>query len=69
MLVTVAQCRAKAKEKTELAERDPRHRRKLMAAAQAWAFLADKMEEADSIISNAESRARDDDPDTDIRVA
>jgi hypothetical protein len=34
MLPTPAQCRAKAKEKAELVERDPRHRRGLMSAAQ-----------------------------------
>ncbi|SIO62831.1 hypothetical protein SAMN05443247_09450 [Bradyrhizobium erythrophlei] len=58
MLPTPAQCRAKAKEKAELAEPDPRHRKSLMSAAQAWAFLVDKMEEADSVISNAKSKAR-----------
>lgn len=64
MLFTATQCRAKAKEKTEQAERDPRHRRSLMSAARGWALLADKMEEADNNISNAENGAhKADDPD------
>jgi hypothetical protein len=50
---------------SKLAERDPRHRRSLISAAQAWASLADKMEEVDSVISNAESNARKAD-DTDV---
>jgi hypothetical protein len=54
MLPTPAQCRAKAKEKAELAERDPRHRRSLISAAEAWASLADKMEEVDSVITTAQ---------------
>jgi len=35
-----AECRKRAAQKLEQAEREPRHRRKLVAAAQAWLLLA-----------------------------
>ncbi len=64
MLLTAAQCRAKAEEKTGLAEREPRHRRRLLSAARGWTLVADRIEETDSSINNAQNRARKaDDPD------
>jgi hypothetical protein len=38
--LTLAECKARARGKLELAEREPRHRRKHTAAAQAWLRLA-----------------------------
>lgn len=59
-MFTVAECRAKAKEKTELATRDLWHRRSLMSAAKAWAFLADRLEESDRIINSTDNSAQSD---------
>ena len=44
-MFTVDECRAKAAEKLAQAEREPRHRRKLQNAAQAWLFLASKIDD------------------------
>lgn len=58
MLPTPARCRAKAKEKAELAEPDPRLPQKPHVGCSGMASLADKMEEVDNIIRNAEGNAR-----------
>jgi hypothetical protein len=42
---TLAECKTRAREKLELAEREPRHRRKHTAAAQAWLKLASTFEQ------------------------
>ena len=44
-MFTAAECRAKAAEKLELAERNPRHRRKLLNAAKAWLILASRQKQ------------------------
>src|ERR1700681_2928721 len=41
----MAQCRTIAEQKLAQAEHDDRHRRRLIAAAQAWLFLASKLSE------------------------
>jgi Holliday junction resolvase len=45
VMFTAAECKAKAKEKLVLAEREPRHRRKFQKAAKARLILASKIEE------------------------
>jgi hypothetical protein len=46
---TAAECRAKAKEKITQATQDKRHRRKLLSAAEAWLFLAERLDELDHV--------------------
>ena len=48
-MITAAECRAKAKEKITQATQDKRHRRKLLSAAEAWLFLADRLDESDHV--------------------
>jgi len=48
-MTTAAQCRAKAKEKITQATQDKRHRRKLLSAAEAWLFLAERLDESDHV--------------------
>jgi hypothetical protein len=43
-MFTSAECRARAEQKLKQAECDPRHRRRLINAAQAWLILADREE-------------------------
>lgn len=50
-MFTIAQCRAKAAQKLERAESNPRHRRSLTTAAEAWLLLADRLEEIDSAMA------------------
>jgi hypothetical protein len=42
-MFTIVECKAKAAEKLAQAERDPRHRRKLLNAAKAWLILASRI--------------------------
>jgi hypothetical protein len=39
-MFTSTECRAQAKQNLEQAERDDRHRKRLMTAAEAWLILA-----------------------------
>jgi len=48
-MTTAAECRAKAKEKITRATQDKRHRRKLLSAAEAWLFLAERLDELDHV--------------------
>ena len=48
-MTTAAECRAKAKEKITQATQDKRHRRKLLSAAEAWLFLAERLDESDHV--------------------
>jgi hypothetical protein len=48
---TAAECRAIAGRKLAQAEQDPRHRRRLITAAQAWLFLAGKLSGEDTPLS------------------
>ena len=47
LMFTAAECRAKALEKIMQAKQDKRHRRKLISAAEAWLFLADRLDQLD----------------------
>lgn len=58
---TAAECRAKALEKILQAEQDKRHRRKLLSAAEAWLFLAERLDKSNSVA------VAFDDFDTDLR--
>jgi hypothetical protein len=40
MFLTAAECRTLAEEKLAEADRDERHRRRLITAAEGWLFLA-----------------------------
>ena len=46
---TAAECRAKAKEKITQATQDKRYRRKLLSAAEARLFLAERLDELDHV--------------------
>jgi hypothetical protein len=48
-MITAAECRAKVKEKITQATQDKRHRRKLLSAAEAWLFLAERLDESDHV--------------------
>jgi hypothetical protein len=65
-MTTAAECRAKAKEKITQATQDKRHRRKLLSAAEAWLFLAERLDELDRVTVASEVG---DDFDTDHRRA
>ncbi len=52
-MLTATECRARAHEKLTRAEQDKRHRRKLTSAAEAWLFLAEKLEEFENLIALA----------------
>jgi hypothetical protein len=66
-MFTADQCRAKALEKLTQARQDKRHRRKLTSAAEAWLFLAEKLEEFEGVVAAAYEV--DDDADIDYRTA
>jgi hypothetical protein len=65
-MFTADQCRAKALEKLMQAKHDKRHRRKLTSAAEAWLFLAERLDESDRI---AVAHEVDGDPHIDYRAA
>ena len=48
-MFTSAECRARAEQKLKQAERAPRHRRRLINAAQAWLILADREERLEAV--------------------
>jgi hypothetical protein len=48
-MFTSAECRDRAEQKLKQAEHDPRHRRRLIRAAQAWLILADKEERLEAV--------------------
>jgi hypothetical protein len=47
-MFTSAQCRTIAEQKLAQAEHDDRHRRRLITAAQAWLFLANRLSGEDT---------------------
>jgi hypothetical protein len=49
-MFTAAECRAKALEKIMQAKEDNRHRRKLISAAEAWLFLAKRLDQLDRVV-------------------
>jgi hypothetical protein len=66
-MFTAAECRAIALAKIMQAKYDTRHGRKLLSAAEAWLFLAQKMDEFEGVIAVAFEV--DDDADVDYRAA
>jgi hypothetical protein len=60
MMFTSAECRAHAEEKLAAAEDNPRHRRRLLTAAEARLNLAEKIEltESPPFIAKARSKKR-----------
>jgi hypothetical protein len=63
-MLTSAECRVQAEQKLAQAERDERHRRRLITAARAWLFLASQLRPAeaafghDAIGTKKQSRGR-----------
>ncbi len=66
-MFTAAECRAIALQKIAQAKHDKRHRRKLISAAEAWLFLARKLDAFEDVIAVAYEV--DDDADIDYRAA
>jgi hypothetical protein len=66
-MFTAAECRAIALAKITQAKHDKRHGRKLISAAEAWSFLARKMDEFEGVVAVAFEV--DDDADIDYRAA
>jgi hypothetical protein len=52
-MFTSAECREYAKEKIAQAEREPRHRERLLTAAQAWLILAGQMRQLETSLDTA----------------
>ena len=69
-MLTATECRAKALEKLSQAKQDKRHRRKLTSAAEAWLFLAEKLERIERFEDLVALALKvDGDPDIDGRAA
>ena len=66
LMFTAAECRAKALEKIVQAKQDKRHRRKLISAAEAWLFLAERLDQSDRF---AAAYGIDGDSEIDYRTA
>jgi hypothetical protein len=66
-MFTAAECRAIALQKFAQAKHDKRHRRKLASAAEAWLFLAQKLDEVEGVVAVAYEA--DDDAAIDDRAA
>ena len=66
-MFTAAECRAIALQKIAQARHDKRHRRKLTSAAEAWLFLALRLDEFEGVVAVAYEV--DDDADIDYRAA
>jgi hypothetical protein len=66
-MFTAFECRAIALQKLAQAKHDKRHRRKLASAAEAWLFLARRLDEVEGVV--AEAYEVDDDADIDYRAA
>jgi hypothetical protein len=49
VMFTPAECRARSEQKLKQAECNPRHRRRLIGAAQAWLILADREERLEAV--------------------
>jgi hypothetical protein len=59
-MFTSAECRANAEAKLAQAERDTRHRRRLINAAECWLCLAGKMKRAEAMFAEFEPDAKRD---------
>jgi hypothetical protein len=66
-MFTAYECRTIALQKLAQAKHDKRHRRKLTSAAEAWLFLARKLDEREGVVAVAHEV--DDDEDIDCRAA
>jgi hypothetical protein len=64
-MFTAFECRAIALQKIAQAKHDKRHRRKLTSAAEAWLFLARRLDETEGVVAYEV----DDDADIDYRAA
>jgi hypothetical protein len=53
-MLTSAECRAQAEEKLAQAQRDDRHRKRLITAAEAWLFLAGQLRQAEAAFEHDE---------------
>jgi hypothetical protein len=49
-MLTAEECRKRVQEKLDQAEREPRHRRKLIDAAQAWLLLANGLKRVENCL-------------------
>jgi hypothetical protein len=54
-MLTSAECRVQAEQKLAQAERDERHRKRLIAAAEAWLFLASQLRRVEATFPNDEA--------------
>ena len=54
-MYTSAECRVQAEEKLAQAERDERHRKRLITAAEAWLFLASQLRRVEAAFQNDET--------------
>jgi hypothetical protein len=49
VMLTSAECRAKSEQKLAEADQDGRHRKRLIAAAEAWLFLASQLRQVERV--------------------
>jgi hypothetical protein len=56
-MLTSAECRVQAEQKLAQAERDERHRKRLITAAEAWLFLASQLRRTEAAFPNDETVA------------
>jgi hypothetical protein len=57
-MFTIAECRAQAEQKLAQAEHDHRHRKRLIAAAEAWLLLASQLRREEKVITKSRSKRR-----------
>jgi hypothetical protein len=53
-MFTSAECRAQAEQKLAVADHDNRNRKRLIAAAEAWLFLASQLRRHEALFENEE---------------
>jgi hypothetical protein len=58
-MLTSAECRVQAEQKLAQAERDERHRKRLITAAEAWLFLASQLRRVEAAFPNDEVVTKD----------
>jgi hypothetical protein len=58
-MLTSAECRVQAEQKLAQAERDGRHRKRLITAAEAWLFLASQLRRVEAAFPNDEPSPKD----------
>jgi hypothetical protein len=56
MFLTSAECRTLAEEKLAEADRDNRHRKRLITAAEGWLFLASKLRRLEKSLGYDEAK-------------